>query len=273
MAGVTFANTDCMSVLEDVRSDHSPLNWVLYQYAQNGASKNSLELFAQGEGAFDELKAKIVQDQVLYGLLRVQTGDALSRRIKFVFITYVGENVTPMKRAKVSTHKLAVRELLKGCAVDVHATNLSELDEDDLAKKLKQAGGANYDGQTQTSAKLQSPTGTTPSPAPRTAPTPKEDVAPAPEAVPEVQQEATPVEEEQQYEQPTQAEEVQEVAAEELVTSEENQEEHYDSAPQYHATEENNQVYENTSEAAPQEGYYEEDPLSGGVSSLEVQDQ
>ena len=42
-------------------------------------------------------------DVRVFGFLRVFTGDELSRRAKFVFISWVGGDVSPLKRAKMST--------------------------------------------------------------------------------------------------------------------------------------------------------------------------
>lgn len=157
MSGVSFVNDQCTACLNKVRSDASPENWVLYQYADNGNSKSALEVLATGEGSLEELKAHLDETKVIYGLLRVQTGDAFSRRIKFVFITFVGESVSPLKRAKVSTHKLPVGQLMGNYAVDVHYSGITDVDEAEIATKLKKAGGADYDGQAQNAATLVSP--------------------------------------------------------------------------------------------------------------------
>ena len=55
-----------------------------------------------GSGGLDELKGSLEDDQVNYGYLRVTSGDSESKRSKFVFISWVGEKVGPLKRAKVS---------------------------------------------------------------------------------------------------------------------------------------------------------------------------
>ena len=42
----------------------------------------------------------------------VQTGDEMSKRSKFVFCTWVGPNVSVMKKAKMSTDKALLKEII-----------------------------------------------------------------------------------------------------------------------------------------------------------------
>lgn len=66
----------------------------------------------------------IVDDERAYGYVRFDTGDEMSRRAKFAFITWIGPTVSPLKKAKVSTDKAFVKAILnvsatlqlQGCA-------------------------------------------------------------------------------------------------------------------------------------------------------------
>ena len=42
-----------------------------------------------------------------------QTGDEMSKRSKFVFCTWVGPNVSVMKKAKMSTDKALMKEIIQ----------------------------------------------------------------------------------------------------------------------------------------------------------------
>lgn len=42
-------------------------------------------------------------DKRLYGYVRIETGDELSKRAKFALVTWVGPSVSVLKKAKVST--------------------------------------------------------------------------------------------------------------------------------------------------------------------------
>lgn len=94
-------------------SDHqipilNSLPRVLYGYEGNKIVK-----VGSGAGGLDELKALLQDDQVQYGYLRVTSGDSESKRAKFVFISWVGEKVGPLKRAKVSVHKANIKNFVQ----------------------------------------------------------------------------------------------------------------------------------------------------------------
>lgn len=46
-----------------------------------------------------------------YGYLRFETGDEMSRRAKFAFVTWIGPSVSALKKAKVSTDKAFVKQV------------------------------------------------------------------------------------------------------------------------------------------------------------------
>ena len=50
-----------------------------------------------------------IDDDRAYAYARFETGDEMSRRAKFAFITWIGPNVSPLKKAKVSTDKAFVK--------------------------------------------------------------------------------------------------------------------------------------------------------------------
>lgn len=62
-------------------------------------------------GQLDDAKA-------LYALLRIEDGDQESRRVKFVFITWVGPSVGGMARGRVTIHKTGVAQVV-GVSVSV----------------------------------------------------------------------------------------------------------------------------------------------------------
>ena len=48
-------------------------------------------------------------------LLFLQTGDEMSKRAKFVFVTWVGPSVSVMKKAKMSTDKALMKDIIQVC--------------------------------------------------------------------------------------------------------------------------------------------------------------
>ena len=52
-----------------------------------------------------------LDDDRAYAYLRFETGDEMSRRSKFAFITWIGPSVGALKKAKVSTDKAFVKQV------------------------------------------------------------------------------------------------------------------------------------------------------------------
>jgi len=137
-AVVTFNNEDNIkSVLQSVRKDTDAINWVLVGY--QGTDFKVLELISQGSGGFNELKSKISDvNTIYYGLLRVTEQIDDTTAVKFVFITYLGEKVPGVKKARITTQRGAITEFFGQYHVDVTVSNQSELTED-LIKSIVQA--------------------------------------------------------------------------------------------------------------------------------------
>lgn len=92
------------------------------------------------------------------------TGDELSKRAKFAFITWIGPSVGALKRARVSIDKALVKEVItvlsisslrvkpknswlskrKNFAIEIAASDLTDLQDDKIREQLIKAGGANY---------------------------------------------------------------------------------------------------------------------------------
>ncbi|KOB72066.1 Cyclic AMP-regulated protein [Operophtera brumata] len=63
---------------------------------------------------------------------------------KFLFVTWVGPNVSVINRAKMSTDKAIIKEVISNFAVELQLENQSEIDIDQFKDALNRAGGANY---------------------------------------------------------------------------------------------------------------------------------
>ena len=53
-----------------------------------------------------------IDEERQYGYLRMITGDELSKRAKFAFVTWIGPSVSALKRARVSIDKALVKEVI-----------------------------------------------------------------------------------------------------------------------------------------------------------------
>jgi len=138
---VDVSSPDVAAAYNEVRSDANETNWALFGY-----EGNALVVQGKGSGGVEELKQLLAEDQCQFGYLRVISGDSESKRVKFVFISWVGERVGALKRAKVSVHKANVKTVIQSFGVEVHAEKLDELDEGELLSRVKKAGGADYSG-------------------------------------------------------------------------------------------------------------------------------
>ncbi|KAF4520676.1 hypothetical protein B566_EDAN006352 [Ephemera danica] len=129
---------EIQAVYEDVRSDSSPTDWAVFKF-----EGNSIVCSATGSD-FEEFKTQFKEDERAFAYIRLQLGDEMSKRKKFLFLTWVGPEVGVMKRAKMSTDKAKMKEILANFAVEMQLESLAELEVTQFKDQLVRAGGANY---------------------------------------------------------------------------------------------------------------------------------
>jgi len=135
------SDPELKAAYEEVRTDANDTAWCLFGY-----EGNAIKVQGKGSGDVEELKALLQDDQSQFGYLRVISGDNESKRAKFVFISWVGERVSPLKRAKVSVHKANIKSVIQSFAIEVHAEKQEELAESEILSRIRKAGGADYSG-------------------------------------------------------------------------------------------------------------------------------
>ncbi|XP_071403463.1 coactosin-like protein [Centroberyx affinis] len=131
----------CREAYNQVRDDNTEINWAAFKY-----DGSTIVLAGQGSD-YDEFKSQCTDDNRLFGFVRITTGDAMSKRAKFTLITWIGENVSGLQRAKISTDKTLVKDIVQNFAKEFMISDMRELEEDYIRTELKKAGGANYDAQ------------------------------------------------------------------------------------------------------------------------------
>merc|ERR1711902_387037 len=67
---------------------------------------------------FAEFKSHFGADDRGFGYIKITTGDEMSKRSKFVFCTWVGPNVSVMKKAKMSTDKALLKDIITNLSVE-----------------------------------------------------------------------------------------------------------------------------------------------------------
>mmetsp|Transcript_13473 Transcript_13473/g.23272 ORF Transcript_13473/g.23272 Transcript_13473/m.23272 type:complete len:142 (-) Transcript_13473:101-526(-) len=125
---------------EDVRNDKTDTTWALFKYVD----KKTIDLDSKGTGDVDELAEKFNDDESAFAFLRVTTGDEESKRAKFVLVSWCGESVGALSRAKMSVHKASVKEKCRDFAIEKHYTEKAEISAQELIDEVTKAGGANY---------------------------------------------------------------------------------------------------------------------------------
>ncbi|NP_001080794.1 coactosin-like F-actin binding protein 1 L homeolog [Xenopus laevis] len=131
----------CREAYNLVRDDTNETSWVTFIY-----DGHTIVPGEQGE-TYEEFVSTCKDDIRLYAYIRFITGDAMSKRTKFVLITWIGEHVGGLQRAKTGTDKTLVKDVVQNFAKELVITEYKELEEEYIRNELKKAGGANYDAQ------------------------------------------------------------------------------------------------------------------------------
>ena len=128
-----------------VRSDKDETNWLLISY--QGNTGNTLQLTGTGTGGLAELAEKLDDGQAQYGYVRIEyANDSESTRVKFVLVVWIGESTKVMRKARVSIEAGEVKKVLSHHSIQVDARDKADLAEADIVKRLRSAGGADYNG-------------------------------------------------------------------------------------------------------------------------------
>lgn len=91
---------------EEVRNNLSDTEWAVFKF-------DSTEIVCAERGSgFDAFQQQFNNDERAFGYIRIQMGDEMSKRSKFLFLTWIGCDVGVMQRAKMSTDKSLMKEVI-----------------------------------------------------------------------------------------------------------------------------------------------------------------
>lgn len=124
----------CRAAYNLVRDDGSAVIWVTFKY--DGSTIVPGEQGAE----YQHFIQQCTDDVRLFAFVRFTTGDAMSKRSKFALITWIGENVSGLQRAKTGTDKTLVKEVVQNFAKEFVISDRKELEEDFIKNELKKAG-------------------------------------------------------------------------------------------------------------------------------------
>ncbi|XP_055383171.1 coactosin-like protein isoform X2 [Condylostylus longicornis] len=123
---------------EDVRSDLTETEWSVFKF-------DGPQIIVAARGVdFEQFKNQFKDNERAFGYIRIQMGDEMSKRKKFLFLTWIGPEVGVLQRAKMSTDKAIIKDVLNNFAVELQAGQDTDLDIDIFRDALNRAGGANY---------------------------------------------------------------------------------------------------------------------------------
>jgi len=118
----------------------SEQNWILFE---TDANLKKLEFVGEGSGGHSEWIDTVDDAKIQFTLLRVLAVDEEgSRRTKFVFVSFVGAKVSPLKRAKVSVIKPEVQSAMGAITLTLEGDTPSDFTVTSIAKDLLRCGGA-----------------------------------------------------------------------------------------------------------------------------------
>ncbi|KAL4219704.1 hypothetical protein ACF0H5_022274 [Mactra antiquata] len=124
-----------------VRHDDNPTRWLVAEY-KDSSPKGPVILTSSGEGDSDEILEILSDDKPMYALYRLTDVVDSIATVKFAFIMWVGNNVKPMTKAKISTHKGTIEETFGPFHVAIYASDQSEISEKAIIEKVTSASGS-----------------------------------------------------------------------------------------------------------------------------------
>ena len=117
-------------------------NWMALNYVDG---KKKIGVKASGNGGLAELSEQFDDDEVTFGFLRIAAEDrkaVTSARSKTAMITWIGENVGVVKKAKAGPQRQEVINKLNGIQFFIAASEKADIDKMHLASELLRSGGA-----------------------------------------------------------------------------------------------------------------------------------
>jgi len=122
----------------EVMADNNNVEWAAFTF-----SDNVMGVAAKGVD-FAEFKSHFGADDRGFGYIKITTGDEMSKRSKFVFCTWVGPNVSVMKKAKMSTDKALLKDIITNLSVELLVETAGEFTLEHFKAEVDKAGGARY---------------------------------------------------------------------------------------------------------------------------------
>lgn len=142
--GVVVDEAGVTEAYDNVRADGSENVYVMLTYNEDNTQIGVHSIGTDYSQVSEILGGDEGKGMRAYIYLRVTTGDEMSKRAKFVLLTWCGSEVGAMKKAKMSLEKTEVKKILAIYAVEHQTADLDEMSLSSIVDKVKKSGGANY---------------------------------------------------------------------------------------------------------------------------------
>ncbi|XP_028402756.1 uncharacterized protein LOC114525569 [Dendronephthya gigantea] len=140
-AGTVKFDDSVIDAATDVRSDTTDTDWFVAGY-EDGNPKLPLICLGSGSGGVGEITDILTNDIIGYALCRVtDVVDDIST-VKFVYIQWVGDNVKPLVKAKISTHKADLEQIFFPAHATIFANSADEISEREIMDKVQSGSGS-----------------------------------------------------------------------------------------------------------------------------------
>jgi hypothetical protein len=129
----------------------SPNDWVLFTYDPQAPSV--IIPMTEGRGGLEEVRGILTADMICWIFMRCDIGvsrdsvgsdytteRSVGFKVKHLFISWVGENISPLKRGQTTNHKLEIRKVIQRVSVDIDANNLKDISTDTVVRRLNASG-------------------------------------------------------------------------------------------------------------------------------------
>ncbi|EGC33945.1 hypothetical protein DICPUDRAFT_88560 [Dictyostelium purpureum] len=125
--------------IRNVHNENNQTNWILVGY---DGQPDKIKLLSTGTHGINELVNHFDDSEMTYAIVRVVDVIDNIPTNRYVYITFIGDNVKAITKAKYGTNKTSITKLLGHYNVEIIASNKSEVSETEIMGKIQDASGS-----------------------------------------------------------------------------------------------------------------------------------
>jgi len=126
------------AAIASVRVDANSTTWVVAEWA----AKNTIGLLGSGEGGIDQLLEAVNDNNACFALLRGSDVYDGHTTVKFVYLQFKPNSLSPLTRGAIGTMTGAIDKLFHPYHVALQLENRGEVSHDLIMKKVQAASGS-----------------------------------------------------------------------------------------------------------------------------------